>query len=647
MTPDFIPNLPNPSVAPFYDNNMITNSNVGDFRTAAVAVSEANVNPLGAEDVALINSKYTLDIRNVVTTKHKEQFPMLFTFDLGAKSANLGDSHMIGEDNSQDMQMYDYMQHKLRLASLGTGGVPYAIDDPLNIGGMLKFRALGSGMLAKFATAYDGTAVNDLLNGTTVTTTHAPTVTLADVTLNGAAKHHILPIAWGLGGAGETMSNGGSDAIRTISKLIGVFKAEKYKELGVTNAITEATSNTPWFGYSHIAGADGEIRTVHALFEDLAVKIDSTVYQLNEVVVRIAGFFYRSDYKQFVLLLDFDYSNIEEPLSGTAASNTFLLEEIAKDADSSFAGTFTRLSDRFLLGMHTSVPTAIAQGSDFAMEGVNGFMYEVSYSQNFSQIVTSDPVVQTGTLLKTVGSLRVNQPAKLREKALLDFKKKRRNLQLWGKGASRKVNAQGKIEQTSAGFFNYQMFPIRYSKMKLNRYSAADKLEAGRAFVKNYARSVFAFNPTAQDTGVIEVMCSRYFADLLDDMLKLGLQTANNVAGYTTGGQPLPAGQTMNLKRSFTDIATTYGTLRFKVDASLDYVPDMMLPAFLGTDYNPKTMLVAINPGNVSTVVTRAPELKGNIQGNNADYVAEIMYSEETTEVRDCMSHMVTLVDVQ
>jgi hypothetical protein len=75
---------------------------------------------------------------------------------------------------------------------------------------------------------------------------------------------------------------------------------------------------------------------------------------------------------------------------------------------------------------------------------------------------------------------------------------------------------------------------------------------------------------------------------------------------------------------------------------------EMMLPSFVTTTkVDPRYIMMAVDKSKNSTISLRAPELKGNIQSNSADFTMEMIRCEETLEVLDTMSHSITLVNVR
>lgn len=632
--------------ADLFPNKTLTPGTAGDLNTSSILVPHINENPLGYEDIKTIEGKYNFDISSVTAIRHKEMFPILFAADMNAKATNTGgDIHVIAEDCDQDVMFHDTQLVKLRIASQGSGGNPLAINSSSKRGGKLIWRALDTGMSTKFATAYTGTEVTDLTNGTTVTETAKYDYTLETLTLNSVSRTKIMTLGWRLKASSsdeESQSLGGSNAIVFCSKMAALLDGNKYYKLGVTNAIKESTSETAWFGYSHVASATQPVSTVHSLFEDLAIVIDGTQYQLHEVAVRITAFYWRADYTQFVMMLDFGYANLEEPLGTT---NIVLMEEVQSHS-TNFTNGFTRLSDHALLGMYLGVPAPVVQGGDITNDLRSGYLYDIQTKENFTQIIQSEQMRISGTYLASQNRLKLNQAQKMRDRMMFDFKTRRRNVQLFGSGASRKRSSTN-IVNTSAGLFDYQMNPIRYMKMTLNRYSAATTFESVYEFIKNYARAIFAFKPQLQNSGTINVYCSKWFLQHIDIVIKLGYQEYGNQAGFNTGYQPLPGGNTLDLGIKFSDVRTPYGTLRFTVDPGLDYMTEMYLPYFVGTDINPKHMLLALDTSKMSTVSLRAPRLRGNIQSPSADYVMEDMICEETFELLDPLSHAVTMVSLR
>jgi hypothetical protein len=614
---------------------------------SSILLPHINESPLGYEDIRTIEGKYSFNLSSVMMTRHIAEFPIMFAADFNTKKTSTGgDVHVWGEDADQDVHVHDSRISSLRIASAGTGGLPYAINNVSRKGGQLIWRTMTAAQtdinLLTAANVRANTAgVSTLTNGAVVTTTaDAEAVILTGA--GGLNNKKIFPLAWRKG-TGEEANIVGGDAMAFVAKMAALFEGNWYKKIGVDQTIAEATSSAKWYGYVHETVNSKPVCTLTAMFPDLAINVDGTDFQLNEVNVKIDSFYWREDYTQFIVLLDFDYTNMEEPLGTT---NTILLEEIRSAATTVLSG-YTRLSDHVLLGMYLDVPGAIAQGSDITADLHSNYLYDASYKQNFTQILQSPQIKISGTYLAS-SNFKVNRPQKMRDDLLYKFKLMRRNMALFGTGY-RKASATGEIVQASSGIFDYEKFPVRYMRSTLNRYSASNYIEAVNDFIEKFARSVFAYKSegsSVNSSNVMNVYCSKSFLGKIDKAIKLGYQQNNNLTGYSTGGQPLPTGGKLDLGIKFTDVITPYGTLRFQVDPGLDMMTSMMLPAFVGTSINPKNMLLAIDKSKISTVVHRAPTLRGNIQSNSADYTLEDILSEETVELLDPFSHCVMMVDI-
>ena len=629
-----------------FANKMVQNSNANHtLDGSAVLLPRINSSPLGYEDIATINGKYNFDLSSTLLTRHVAEFPIMFAADFNAKKTSTGgDVHVWGEDADQDAHVHDSKLSSLRIASAGSNGSPYAINHASRKGGQLIWRTMTAAQtdinLLTAANVRANTAgVTTLTNGAVVTQTADAEATIL-TGAGGLLNHKILPLAWRVG-TGEEANIVGGSAQGFVAKMAALLEGNWYRKIGVAEEIKEATSSTAWFGYVHESVNSKPVCTVHAMFPDIMINIDGTDMQLNEVNVRIDSFYFRADYSQFIILLDFNYCNVEEPLGTT---NVVLLEEVRSSSATTCESGFTRLSDHILLGMYLGVPGAIAQGSDITEDLHSGYLYDAEYKQNFTQIIQSPQIKITGTYLAS-NNFKVNTPQKLRDDLLYKFKIARRNTMLFGSG-DRKKNATGQTIQSTSGLFDYEKFPIRYMRGTLNRYSASNYIDAVNDFIEKFARSVFAYK-NSSSSSMMNVYCSKFFMTKLDKAIKLGFQQNNNLLGYsTTGGSPLPSGNVLNLDLQFTDVKTAYGTLRFTVDPGLDMMTEMMLPAFMGTTINPKNMLLAIDKSKISTVSLRAATLRGNIQNNSADYTMEDILSEETFELLDPFSHAIMMVDI-
>ena len=121
-----------------------------------------------------------------------------------------------------------------------------------------------------------------------------------------------------------------------------------------------------------------------------------------------------------------------------------------------------------------------------------------------------------------------------------------------------------------------------------------------------------------------------------------------NSYGTSVGSQHMVNVNTIDMDVKYTRIVTPYGTLEFVVEPAFTYMTEMMLPSFVTTTkVDPRYIMMAVDKSKISTISLRAPELKGNIQSNSADFTMEMIRCEETLEVLDTMSHSITLVNVR
>ena len=220
-----------------------------------------------------------------------------------------------------------------------------------------------------------------------------------------------MTLGWSLAASGEgSRSAGGTDAEIYITKMAALLEGNFYKKIGFdTNVITTAAAGQRIYGYIHEANGNATqpVCTVHAMFDDIAMKIDGSEKQLHEVAVRLHGIIWTADYKELILILDFEYAQFEGfSLSSTAANNIVLLEEI-KSSSTNFSGGFTRLSTHMLLGMFISQPDPIAQGTDRGTETDyhSGYLYDIEAKQNFCQIIQSPKIKISGTYLASQNRL--------------------------------------------------------------------------------------------------------------------------------------------------------------------------------------------------------------------------------------------------
>lgn len=645
-----------------YPFKQLTPESVGRLDTQSIMLDHLDENNLGYSDIRTIEGKYSFDVSQVVTTYRRGIFPMLFAADMNSKPTSTGgDIHVQAEDHDQDIQFADTLLNKLRIASYGSAGKPLAIDDAANMGGRLIYRAVTAADVTRLLSAKDGvTDVTNLAsspapNNIVVSPTAVREYTIAPHA--GIGGHQLLTIGWRLGASNEeSLSAGGSNAQVYCTKMAGLLESNWYRKLGqddgVNNdhVISEGVGGLRWYGYVHerpLGAVTKNVCTVHAMFDDMMIQVDGVDYQLHEIAVRVYGFFFSADFKSFVLMLDFNYNNFDSNvILGT--TNKVLMEEVFDKAGNpaltTFKTGFTRLSTHMLLGNFLTVPDPIEQGSNVDPEQHSGRQYARQMKHNYAQIVRSPTIDITGTYLASQGRMRLNQAQKMRDDMMMKYKTSRRNLMLWGKGASQSVSSNGKVINTSAGLFCYQHNPIRYMRHKL-RFDASNRYESIKRFVMDYARAIFAFKPELQSNGVVNVYISKYMHMMLDEYLKLGAQEMGNISGTYAGMQQNMNQSNYDFRIKLNDISTPYGTLRFVVDPGLDYQTENLLPSFMG-NVQPKNMLLAIDKSKMSTVVLRAPRLRGNIQSPDSDYSREDIISEETFELLDPTSHCVMALDV-
>lgn len=657
-----------------FPNKTLTPGSDGSLTSSSAIFPRIDENPLGYEDLNTLNAKYSFDLGGVTAVYRREAFPFQWIADFNAKPTSTGgDIHVQAEDLDQDVMFHDTMLNKLRLASQGQAdpsGInganlpvnkPLAINSSSNYGGKLHWRPLTTAAFADInlllehgyagTTGGRATAAATIVDKTSIAYDSQLYAAGASTGSN-LQGHMILPLGWSLAASGEgSRSAGGLDAEVFVTKLAALLEGNWYKKIGYdTNVLTTAAAGQRIYGYIHeSAGTNKPTCTVHMMFDDIAIEVDGSERQLHEVAVRLHGFVFTADFKEVVLLLDFNYANLEDlTLSSTAANNKVLLEEI-KNSSTVFSGGFTRLNTHALLGMFVTTPDAIAQGSDLGTDGNyhSGYLYDIETKENFAQIVQSPKIKISGTYLASQNRLKLNQAQKMRDDMMMKFKQLRTNLALYGKGASHRRNSSGDMINSSAGFFCYQMNPIRYMRQTLNFSAAQSRLEAIRAFVINYARALFAFQPSAQNNGVKQVLVSKWMMMMLDEYIKLGQQETNNIYGQYTGMQPRIDGNTVDLGIKYNRITTPYGTLEFIIEPAFDYMTEMILPGFVSTtNVNPKYIMMGVDKSKISTVSLRAPRLRGNIQTNSADFTMEDIICEETLEVLNPMSHAVTLVNI-
>lgn len=634
-----------------FGNKAVTVSTPGMLSSTTTVVPHIDESNLGYESIQVVKEKYSADLTTVTSTYRPEMFPIQLMADLNMKPANAGDKHIISEDYNSSNQFYDLNFDKLRIAQDGIAGVPREINDSSNNGGKIIWRSITNATVNLLLSAYDGTTnVTTLANGTTVTQTPLYDTDIYIPSSGNRSGKKLLVLAWSL--ASGERCKAGLDASPFVDKAASLLESKFYRRLGTgSQTIQEATSNTAWFGWCHEkTSVDGPaISTVHAMLPDMCYKNDAGEQQLNEINVRLDSFFMRSDRTQFVMILDFTYNNMigsEVPWGSTV--NKIILEEY-KDKSTNFFGGYTRLRNEVLLGMAITVPTPLKQG--FSRDDVkglaSGLLYDVHHKQNFCQLIASPMMKITGTMIAAQGALKNNPIPRMRDNMMLEFKRARNSMMLFGRGASqRRVTGTDETINESAGLFCYDLFPIRYLRSSLSAYgSTSNNAKQIYEFFKNFARSLFAHQPNAQESEVKTVFCSKFMKATIDRMIKEGLQYINPT-GDNVGYNNVPGGSNVSFKMKYDEIQTPYGNIRLMIDPALDQMTEVMLPSFVGP-VNPKTMLIAIDKSKISTCSLRNATLKGNIQNPGDDFVLERIDSEETFELLSPINHVVMIVDIK
>ena len=587
--------------------------------------------------VADLQGKYNYDIHDLVTSRHREDFPTLTIAELNGGSHN-SVIYPFSEDYDGDFQFPETLINDLRTSDPGiisgtTFVTTHGIGGANEIGGKMQwYKALHATAVADLyalrVPAATGTSTNLITAGA-----GSWAGALNEKVLETYGSDKVLALGFELGSNERIL---GGTPTNFITKMIALLKGMNYTQRGGNGEATPMISNSTenFFGFVH----DTHSKTVHWPMNDIAFNVDATDIQEHEIVVRVEAFWYDTTASQFVVILNFSKTNLDT-LLGTV--NTILLEEVQKEA-STVTGGYTRFDTQLLLGMYNTVPAGVKEGSSANSNLQTGFQYAFESKENYMQIFRADPMEITGTRLAS-GNYRIDDVKRNRDKMLFLYKKDKANAIIWGK-KSQVMGSDSKPVRTMSGILDYELNPIKYMRASLS--STADTAEEIKDFVDDLAYSLHAFKPRKGNPST-SMMCSHMMLRRLDRVVKLsyGDTTRPNVHGYTTSNPYTPGTTDFGIKHF--DFNTAYGNLKFMHEPMLDFMTEFQLPTFLvGTGVNPKHIMLAIDKQYLSIKTLRGDKLQGNIQGNDEDLSREDIIGEHTLETLYPKNHAIILVDL-
>jgi len=585
-------------------------------------------------NVADLQGKYNYDIHDLVTSRHREEFPTLTIAELNGGTHN-SVIYPFSEDYDGDFQFPETLLNDLRTADTGivSAGafVPaHGIGGASEVGGkMAWFKDVTAAEVAKLyvirETGTDATDVNIVTAATA----------LAEKALVPYGSDKVLALAYE--NSGTEVILGGTPR-NFITKMIALLKGMNYTQRGGddTAAPRTAASDVDWMGFTHGTYA----KTVHWPWNDIAFDVDATDYQEHEIVIQVEAFWYDTTASQFIVLLNFSKTNLDTPMGTT---NTILLEEMQSAAATVTSG-YTRIDTQLLLGMYNTVPGGIKEGSSANSNLQTGFQYAFESKENYMQIFRADPMEITGTRLAS-GNYRIDDVKRNRDKMLFLYKKDKSNAVIWGK-KSQIMGTDGKPLRTMSGILDYELNPIKYMRASLAAAIATPTATEIKDFVDDIAYSLHAFKPRKGNPST-SMMCSHLMLRKIDSIIKLsyGDTTTPNEHGYTTSNPYTPGTTDFGIKHF--DFVTAYGNLKFMHEPMLDFMTSFQLPYFLvGSGVNPKHIMLAIDKQYLSIKTLRGDKLQGNIQGNDEDLSREDIIGEHTLETLYPKNHAIIIVDL-
>ena len=433
------------------------------------------------------------------------------------------------------------------------------------------------------------------------------------------------------------------EVIRKITNLLDV--AGDY-----TLTTADLGDSDTWYKYKYTAGTS---RQVYMCFHDLGIKCGTTYYQKQEVIVGIDAFWFNIDYSEFVIDLDFDFSNISDLLDSTYSNNTVLLEEVSTGSGTAFSsdytGYYTRLSRMALIGNVYDVPSAVAEGANF--EDGGNYIYGQDSYMNYTQIFRSKKYGITGTRQAT--QVRFRDDFQLsRARHMTKYKQQISSALLFGRQSITYDATTGMPKRTMSGFFDFELFPIRYMRKPIPAISSAAPVGNLLAtWLDELAYSLNAYKEGQTEANTL--LASREVMKLLDDWITYVSTMRGNILGFTAESAP-PSAATLGL--GVTEFKTRYGMLRFIHEPALDYMPTFPYstesatagsarggaPVHLfSSGINPRKMILSIDKAYAQFPTLRPDQIHGNIQAVGQDMFQEAIRGEHSMKLRFPMNHAV------
>lgn len=583
---------------------------------------------VGIETIEDLEGKYNINVHDIAVMRNREEFTVKFIADLNTKSINKT-VHLYGEDWDGQYAYPDMLLNQLRQRNT----TRLAINNANNKGGRWMWKAVHSTAMTAFSNAHASGTINLATGVNSVTAaTRKEYYALADY--NNAK---VLPLAFELNTGEYCLGGSASDV---IFKMIGLLRGNDYLMAGGDgSAVRIKDTETEWYAFLH----NQNTKTVHFMFPDLAINIDGVPYQEHEVVVQLEAFWYSPNMDQFVVMLNFDKSNLRSTLGST---NVINLEEMVPTANTYFeVGDYTRLDHQALVGYFDAEPEAIAEGSGARLDSHTIWQNGIELRQNFVQIFRSKPLEITGTRLAT-GDYRVDDIQRNRDKMFRQYNTEKNNAMLWGVQSQTLDPKTGRPVRFMSGIFDHTLNPIRYMRTALNISSASNYSEVIEDWLNNIAYSYAAFMEK-KGNRVITLACSHDILRALSKVVKLSYGQQPNLYGTQPAMANANPSNVDFSVRSY-DFISSYGiTLRFVHAPEFDMMTSFKLPyTMVGTGVKPRNIIVALDKEYISSCVLKPDTLQGNIQGADEDLTREDIIGYSTVELLYPKNHAVIIVDV-
>jgi hypothetical protein len=327
-------------------------------------------------------------------------------------------------------------------------------------------------------------------------------------------------------------------------------------------------------------------------------------------------------------------------------------EDSALTASGSNYGGNSRMSRHLVINMFHDFGGVHSESDPFPTEQQTGYTFTEDGKINNITIWNQKPygitTMRQGAKLK----FRDNW-ATLRERQFSKFRKIWANKVLWEKKSNLSGNTvDGVYKGTMSGLLDYEMFPIKYLQkpLPINGSNVLSTSANGMVFMEWLDGIAKAVNYNARDGKYKDKTCivSHDVIRYLRNTNALIGTTATNIFG-SVFQSPAPGELTLGLE--ILKYKTSYGTLNFVHDPSLDKDTHWKFPRFLFNHKDglvrPKWLIFALDKSfiKLKTQKTRAPKIYGNLQPNNNPFVYEEgLSAAHTLEVRNMMNH--AIIDV-